>query len=106
MKKIFFMISMFVMLGFGSQAQAQFFFMDDPLQGKAAPEFKLSKLSGGEQTLTEFREGKKVILFFWATWCPHCREQLAKMEERQDELNQKGIKIAAIDLGEKKEIVQ
>lgn len=99
MKNIFLIIFFLTSVGISS-GHAQFLFMEDQLQGKPAPDFKLPKLSGGSQTLTEFRDGKKVIVFFWATWCPHCREQLSAMNLKVDEMNQKGIKIAAVDLGE------
>jgi peroxiredoxin len=88
------------------QAQAQFFFMENQLLGKPAPEFKLPNLKGGEQTLTQFRQGTKVVIFFWATWCPHCREQLGVINKKIDELNQKGIKVAAVDSGEKEALVK
>lgn len=88
------------------KAQAQMFFMENDLVGKTAPEFTLEKVAGGNQSLTDFRQGKNMIIFFWATWCPHCREELTVMNKRIEELTKKGIKIAAVDLGEKLEIVK
>ena len=61
------------------QAKAQFFMMENKLVGKAVPDFTLKTTNGSEQNLAKFREGKKTIVFFWATWCPHCRESLAEM---------------------------
>lgn len=88
------------------KAQAQMLFLENTLAGKPAPEFILEKISGEKQSLADFRQGKKTIIFFWATWCPHCREELTVMNNRIEELAQKGIKIAAVDLGEKPEIVK
>lgn len=47
-----------------------------PLEGQAAPNIELTDLSG-ETVRLEDELGEKVILLdFWATWCPPCREGL------------------------------
>jgi peroxiredoxin len=48
--------------------------------GKKAPDFELENLQGNTVKLSDFR-GKKVILNFWATWCPPCKEEMPDMEE-------------------------
>jgi len=45
--------------------------------GTVAPPFSLPRLGGGEPvSLTAFR-GSPVIISFFASWCPHCRSELA-----------------------------
>lgn len=45
--------------------------------GSTAPGFSLPRLDGGAPvTLSQLR-GTPVILSFFASWCPHCREELA-----------------------------
>lgn len=48
--------------------------------GVKAPDFELEALSGETVKLSDL-EGKKVILNFWATWCPPCKEEMPAMEE-------------------------
>ncbi len=90
-------------------ANAQFSFMDflkEKNVGQSAPDFTLAVLNGKEDNMTKARGGKKAILFFWATWCPHCRSELKRLNENVGEIEKKGIKLFLVDLGESKEDVQ
>ena len=49
------------------------------LIGKTAPDFTLTDMAGQQVSLSQYR-GKVVILNFWATWCPPCREEMPSME--------------------------
>lgn len=40
-----------------------------------APNFELEGIDGETYTLNEF-QGKKVIVNFWATWCPYCVDEM------------------------------
>lgn len=48
--------------------------------GVKAPDFELKTLTGETVKLSQF-EGKKVMLNFWATWCPPCKEEMPEMEQ-------------------------
>ena len=107
MKKIVLKLSLilgwFCVLAFcGSlpSARAQFFFMENPLVGKTAPDFTLPTFNGGKVNMTKFRDNKSAILFFWATWCPHCREALKDLNKNRAEIEGKGIKLMLVDIGE------
>ncbi|RWZ58732.1 redoxin domain-containing protein [Halobacillus fulvus] len=63
-------------------------------KGQLAPDFTLSTLDGGEVTLSEFK-GEKVMLNFWATWCPPCRAEMPDMEKFHE---QHDIKVLAVNL--------
>src|SRR5690554_6683204 len=48
-------------------------------KGDAAVDFELLNLDGTPAKLSDYK-GKKVILNFWATWCPPCRAEMPHME--------------------------
>lgn len=49
-------------------------------KGTAAPEFTLQDPEGNEVSLKDFL-GKYVVLDFWASWCPDCRNDVPVMKE-------------------------
>ncbi len=81
-------------------------YMQNPLIAEKAPEFSLPGLDGKEVSLSHLRGNKSAILFFWATWCPHCREALKELNEQAAEIEGKGIKIILINFGESQKEVQ
>lgn len=71
-----------------------------PLIGQPAPDFTLTTLAGYDNAMNSVRDGQPAILFFWATWCPHCRSQLAGLAQQRADIERKGIKIILVDVGE------
>lgn len=53
---------------------------EQPEQSRsAAPDFTVTDADGAEVRLSDFR-GKPVVVNFWASWCPPCKEELPDFE--------------------------
>jgi thiol-disulfide isomerase/thioredoxin len=63
--------------------------------GGQAIEFRLPDLTGKEHGLDEWR-GQVVVLNFWATWCPPCREEIPIFIDLQKRLGGKGLQFVGI----------
>ena len=50
--------------------------------GTVAPDFTLKDIDGRSVSLSDFR-GKQVVLHFWASWCPDCREETPQLKAAQ-----------------------
>ena len=50
-----------------------------PVDNGVAPDFSITGFDGREFTLSKHR-GHVVVVNFWASWCPPCREEAAYLE--------------------------
>jgi peroxiredoxin len=67
------------------------------VQGQMAPNFSFSDQFGRKLSLTEFR-GKVVLINFWATWCPPCRDEIPSMESLQRQMDKNEFAILALSV--------
>jgi len=71
-----------------------------PVPGRpTAPDFDLKDPGGTSVRLADFR-GKPLIVNFWATWCPPCREEMPSMQRAHAAVSKDGIGLIAINVGE------
>jgi peroxiredoxin len=62
-----------------------------------APDFTVPGLTAGPLSLAGFR-GRVVLLNFWATWCPPCREEMPSMERLYQRYRKRGFTILALSV--------
>jgi len=65
--------------------------------GASAPEFTLKDLSGKDVSLASLR-GKVVMLNFWATWCPPCKEEIPSMMRLNQAMSGKPFQMLAVSI--------
>ena len=68
-----------------------------PSRQKYAEDFTLKMAEGGTFRLADQR-GKVVLVNFWATWCPPCREEMPAMQRLYDRHKARGLVLVAVSL--------
>src|SRR5690606_13067612 len=77
-----------------------------PLLGKAAPSFALEDLDGRTVDLSKHLGQNVVVLDFWATWCPPCREGLPVVTKVTQRFKNQGVVFYGVDLQENADTVR
>lgn len=65
-------------------------YMPDLKVGSKIPALSLPSSEGGEISLKDFR-GQWLVLDFWASWCPDCREEFDAVKQLQADFAPKGV---------------
>jgi peroxiredoxin len=73
--------------------------------GITPPDFTLPTLDGGSITLSDLK-GKVVLINFWTTWCPPCRDEMPSMERLYRRLKYEEFTLLAVDIMESPETVK
>lgn len=68
-----------------------------PSRLKPAKDFSAPSLNGRPLRLADYK-GKVVLLNFWATWCPPCREEMPGMERLYQRYKDKGFVVLAVSV--------
>ncbi|PIE33741.1 thiol-disulfide oxidoreductase [candidate division KSB3 bacterium] len=104
-----FLLVAFLLLGFGGKLACaeendaavreafekfQIRYLDEPVD---VPDFSLPLVGGGEAALSDYK-GKIVFLNFWATWCPHCREEREDLQTTYDKYKDKAFVVLSISV--------
>ncbi len=64
---------------------------------RPAPDFALTLFSGEQIALSGLR-GKPVVINFWASWCPPCREEAPTLEKVWRAYKDKGVAFIGVDI--------
>ena len=74
--------------------------------GDVAPDFTVQMLDGSRITLSDLR-GKVVLINFWATWCPPCRQEMSHLQKDViDRFAGKDVVVLPISRGEERKTVE
>ena len=64
--------------------------------GTVAPEVDLQTLNGARFRLSSLK-GRPVVITFWGTWCPPCREEFPELAEVYRKHHADGLEVVAVN---------
>jgi thiol-disulfide isomerase/thioredoxin len=64
-----------------------------------AIDFELPDLNGSMVRLSKFKGERPVLIYFWATWCPHCSSIRPAVTKLREKVGPSEMEILAIDVG-------
>jgi thiol-disulfide isomerase/thioredoxin len=74
-----------------------------PEQLQQLPDLSYTDLAGQERKIREW-QGKVVVLNFWATWCPPCREETPLFVALQEEYGARGVQFVGLAIDEQEAV--
>ncbi len=77
--------------------------VDPQVTGLRRPDFTLPDLDGQARQIAEW-DGKLIVINFWATWCPPCREEIPVFMAMQAEYADRGLQFIGIALQDAEEV--
>ncbi len=101
LKNSFLSAFLFVLLSVQSLIASELTPVDQSLDGL---EFTLKDMDGNTHKLSDYK-GKTLIINFWASWCPPCREEMPSMERAWQKIKNDNIVMLAINVGEDEDTI-
>ena len=68
-------------------------------QGEPVPDFVARTVHDSSIQLSQLK-GKGVLINFWGTWCPPCREEMPALQQAAREFKDKNVEVIAVNVGE------
>ena len=72
-------------------------FIELNVEAEIAPDFAVPQMGGGEISVAALR-GRVVMVDFWASWCPPCRDEAPVLAQVYAEYNDKGVEFVGVNL--------
>jgi cytochrome c biogenesis protein CcmG, thiol:disulfide interchange protein DsbE len=80
----------------GAQVIAKATLSPGIVERTAAPEIDLPTLDGGRTKLSKLR-GHPVVITFWGTWCPPCRDEFPELVSAYRNHRDVGLEVIAVN---------
>ena len=97
-------VSKFLQHSGGKLARAAGALDADELPPAAAPSFRLPLHDGKTLDLSQYR-GKVVLLNFWATWCPPCREEEPSLRKLASTMDRSKFELVAVSVDDDWDVI-
>ena len=94
-----FILAALVIIGGMAIGQSLFAGNALPREGAKAPGFSLHAMNGETVSLDDLK-GKTVVVNFWGTFCPPCKEEMPAMQNQYKQWSDRGVEFLAVNLGE------
>ena len=69
--------------------------------GEAMPSFSLSSALDGKSVDSKDFKGKTLLITFFTTWCPPCRQEIPTLIQLQNDYAAKGFSVIGLSMDEK-----
>jgi len=102
-KAILFVVVGFIAISAGIFAYQQVE-LPPPEDRPPLPSFSLPDTKGIEYAVETWKN-KVLVINFWATWCPPCREEIPAFMKMQTELGPKGLQFIGIAIEEAEPVI-